>query len=499
MKPGTSIFYSLLVSANAASVLADGSPFDSWTHSDLKNYVKDQQKSLEKLNSKTFEELKVTLSEAWPSYSGGDKPWWQFWPSQSSIVGSSQPVYDWLFETWPAEKLHGFLKKHGIKSGARASKGQLVSDIKKNFGSISEKLDTSGYYPSSFYFEHWTPEDFKSWLDEFTVPYQEGIDELSDKVRENIYRVSKAAEGKRFSTLKSLDLSNKDLLDSAGDIKEKVFEDWSTEDLKRWLDSHKIAYSDKIEDKREELAALATEQRELLKDDIQWFLETAQRRSSPFLTKSPEYVSSLWERTMLNLGGAFGTIQEKVGDVINDTFLIDLENWPRDRITEFLDARSVGYSSTATIEQLRGLAREFRNRPLKKAQEKYEQFADGQWYYDLKSWVQERSDEVQKSEAYKSLSANAKTLGKNTQDWGSSLGKKVKDDFNSWSTEDLKSYLKKLGTSVSSATMSKEDLVKLVREKTNLGLGVQRQPWYEKWTNNAKNLLSRVSALIVRN
>ncbi|CAR25472.1 hypothetical protein ZYGR_0A00330 [Zygosaccharomyces rouxii] len=499
MKPSISILYSLAVSANVANVIADGSIFDSWTHSDLKSYIKDQQRSLEKLSSKTYEELKETLSEAWPGQTGSKKPWWQFWPSQSSVTGSSQPVTDWLFETWPMERLHAFLKKNGIHPHPGATKDQLIKYIKDHFYSISEKLDTSGFYPSSSYFEHWTADDFKSWLQDFEVPFEENNDELLDKVRENIYHVSKAAEEKRLNALKSLDLANRELLDSAGDIKKDVFEHWSAEDLRKWLNSHKIPYNDDIEEKRDALAALASDQKELLKDDIQWFLEAAQRHSSPFLSKSPDYVCSVWDKTLLNLGSAFNSVQNKVGDVINDTFLIDLDSWPRGKITEFLDARGVSYSKIATNEQLRALVREVRNKPLKKAQEKYDQLTDGAWYHSLKNWAQRKSGEVQGNDYYKSVSTNAKTLSKNTQSWASGLGKKVKDDFNSWSVEDLKNYLKKMSGGASTATMSKDELVKLVREKTNLMLGVQEQPWYERWTNNVKNLFSRVpAALAVR-
>ncbi|GAV56090.1 hypothetical protein ZYGR_0AZ02620 [Zygosaccharomyces rouxii] len=498
MKPSVSILYSLAVSANVANVIADGSVFDSWTHNDLRSYIKDQQRALDKLSSKTFEELKESLSEAWPVHTSHKKPWWQFWPSQSSATSSSQPVADWLFETWPLEGLHEFLKKHGIRPHPSATKDQLIKHVKDNFNSISEKLDTSGFYPSPSYFEDWSADDFKAWLLNYQIPFQEDTDELLDKVRENIYHVSKAAEEKRLNTLKSLDLANKDLLDTAGNIKENVFENWSAEDLKKWLNGHKIPYSDAIEDKRDELVALASDQKALLKDDIQWFLEAAQRHSSPFLDKSPEYVSSIWERTLLNLGTAFNTVQSKVGDVINDTFLVDLDNWPRGKIIDFLNARDVSYSQVATNEQLRELVREVRNKPLKKAQEKYDQFTDGGWYHNMKNWAQEKSNGVQENDYYKSFSNNAKSLGKNTQDWALGLGKRVKDDFNSWSTEDLKNYLKKLGSGASSSTMSKDELVKAVREKTNAALGVYQQPWYERWSNNAKNYVSRLSGMVIR-
>lgn len=497
MKPSVSILYSLAVGANVANVIADGSIFDSWTHNDLRSYLKDQQKTLEKLSSKSLNDLKESLSNAWSVHTSNVNPWWNFWPGQSSATNPSQPVTEWLFETWPLERLHGFLKKHGFKTHPKATKDQLIKHVKDNFNLIAEKLDTSGFYPSSSYFEHWSPDDFKNWLLDYEIPFEEGADELLDKVRENIYHISKVAEAKRLNTLESLDLGNKELLDSAGNIKENVFENWSVEDLRKWLNSHKIPYDDAIEGKRDELAALASDQKTLLKDDIQWFLEAAQRRSSPFLYKSPEYVSSIWEKTLLNLGTAFDTVQNKVGDVINDTFLIDLDSWPRDKITNFLNARGIDYSHLASNQELRELAREIRNRPLKKAQEKYDKFIDGGWYYNLKNWVQEKSAGVQESDYYKSFSNNAKSLGRNSQDWASDIGKKVKDDFNSWCTEDLKNYLRKLGSGASIKTMSKDELVKAVKEKTNVALGVHKKPWYERWSDNSKNYLSRLSGIVV--
>ncbi|SJM87961.1 related to Meiotic sister chromatid recombination protein 1 [Zygosaccharomyces bailii] len=494
-----SILYSLIVGANLVGAVVEGTLFEGDSHGDWKEFAKDKQKNLEDLGSHAADEVRNTIAEAWPIQE--HRPWWKFWSSKSSGTSSwgtssNQPVSDWLFDTWSLDGLRNFLKKHGVKVSPQATKDQLVQSAKDNYDSIAEKLGKSDILPAD-YFEHWSTDDFKTWLKEYEIPFEEKQEEMLNKVRDNIYHVSKDAEQKRLETLRSLDFANRQIFDKAGDIKKDVFDSWSADDLEKWLNSHKVAYSDQIEGNRDELAALASDQKELLKDDIKWYLEAAKKKASPLVSKSPEYVSSLWEKTLLGLGAAYNKITGKVDNVINDTFLVDLDGWPREKIIEYLEARGVSYCPVATNEHLRNLAREFRNRPLKKAQEGYEKVADGEWYEDAKEWVKDKSDEVQNSETYNSLHDGFEALGKDTQNWASDVGRKVQDDYNSWSVEDLKAYLKNMGGSASSSSMSKDDLIKLIKEKTLMVAGIHKQPWYEKWASNTKYWLSRAYSMVV--
>lgn len=497
-----SIIYSLLVSANLAGAVVEGSIFGSEPTSDWKGYAKDQQKNLEDYGSEKVDEVKKTIAEAWPVQH--HRPWWKFWSPRSTGTfswgtGTPQPVSEWLFDTWSFDGLRNFLKKHGVEVSPQATKDQLVQTAKDNYKTIASKLDKNELLPGTGYFEHWTTDDLKHWLQEHEIPFEGKQDELISKVRDNIYHVSKSAEKKRLETLSSLNLANKQLLDKAGDVKQDVFDSWSADEIEKWLNNHKIAYSDQIVGKRDELAALAADQRELLKDDIKWYLEAAKKNASPLVGKSPEYVASIWERTLLGLGTVYNRIRGRMDNVINDTFLVDLNDWPRERITEYLEARGISYCPVATNEHLRHLAREFRNRPLKKAQKGYEKVADGEWFHGMKGWAKGKSDQVQNSETYSALHDGFQALGKDTQEWANDVGKKVHDDYNSWTADDLKAYLKNIGGSVSSATMSKDDLIRLIREKTYLISGVHRQHWYEKWAYNTKNMFSRAFGLVFRN
>lgn len=201
-----------LVLANSDSV------FDKWTQEDLADYLRDNKKSLEKYATDSIEDLKTEASQVWDKHAQ-PKPWWQVWSSDSSSVSNSNPgwfgytgssdhpVSDWLFDTWSTDSLRNFLKKNGVDvDDAKASKDSLVKTAKENFNKISKSLKSSGYYPSSSYFDSWSTKDLQNWLNDNGIDYDKAVqskDELVQKVKENIYRTSEKAEQQRLGLLES--------------------------------------------------------------------------------------------------------------------------------------------------------------------------------------------------------------------------------------------------------------------------------------------------------
>ena len=140
----------------------------------------------------------------------------------SNTGSSDHPVSDWLFDTWSTESLRSFLKKNGVDvDDAKASKDSLVKTAKENFNKISKSLKSSGYYPSSSYFDSWSAKDLQNWLSDNGIDYDKAVqnkNELIQKVKENIYQTSEKAEQQRLGLLEGLDLAHQQILDTSGQI-----------------------------------------------------------------------------------------------------------------------------------------------------------------------------------------------------------------------------------------------------------------------------------------
>ncbi|QLG71698.1 hypothetical protein HG535_0C00470 [Zygotorulaspora mrakii] len=482
----------LLAAAGAVTVVADQSNFnfEGWTQKDLQQYVEDHKKYLDKLGSKSVEDLKEELADKWAP-TAQPKPWWQIWPSDDTHAwlkrDSKKPVSDWLFDTWSESDLKKFLKQHKIKYDAKASKDSLIKVAKDSFQNVSDKLECSGFYPSSEYFSDWSVDDLKEWLNDYQIPYDKAVDtkdELVDQVRENLYHASQLASEKRLEVLDSLDFVGRQLVDKSGEVKDDVLNSFSTKQLADWLENHKIAVDKKVAENRDELLKLAKNNARLLKDDMAWYAEKMSEKASPFLTKPPEYVESLWDKTAGKIGGLFAHYKHKSNEAINDTFLVDLNNWSRDRMKRYLDVRGIKYHLLATNGQLRQMVQDSRNSPLKNVRKHYEKLTENINYDDMKNWAQDKADQIQDSNAYESVSDKISSLNQDTQKWAQDISEKWSDSLTSWSVDDLRTYLKSFG--VDTSTSTKDDLVEAAKLKTQMFFGSFHEPWYARWMHKAR-------------
>ncbi|CUS23816.1 LAQU0S12e00672g1_1 [Lachancea quebecensis] len=420
----------LLASLAAADV---ASFYDKWSSSDLQQYLKDSKQALQETGEQNLDALKKQAQEVWNKQTQ-PTPWWKFWERKTTLAdftSNQDPISEWFFDSWSAKDLRKLLSKNKVKFDVEASRDELAQAAKKNFNSISSKLGASGLYPSESYFQNWDEYDLKSWLDEYKVPYDKAHakkDELLSKVRENIYDASRYVDDERLNLLEQLDFANQQISSKAGKIKDEVFDSWSTKELGEWLRSHKVKLEDKASHDRKYLLNVAQKNKKLLKDDAQWYLETVQEKASPFLGKTEEAAASVWDQTVGKLKNWKDYLYHD-DNVINDTFLIGVESWPKKRLRSFLDARGISYSIFSTRSSLLDLVKQHRNQPVKNLTESpaVAEFFDGWSFENLKEWVKDKNDDITSSDVYKSASNKVSEIMGHAQKKGSDAAEYAKD------------------------------------------------------------------------
>lgn len=412
MKITSVILLSSLVVADVSNL------YGKWTANDLQQYLKDQKGQLQDASEESIQNLREAATDLWNAKTQ-PKPWWKFWENdkQSSLSrfsASDSPISDWFFDTWTSDELRKLLSRTKVSYNSKLSRDKLAEIAKKNFDKVSSKLGNSGLYPSESYFSDWDEKDIKGWLDSYGISYDKAHakkDELLRAVRENIYAASQYAEDERVNILESVDLSNQQIADKAGKLRDEIFDSWSTKDITDWLKSHQIQIAEKSAANRDYLLDLAKENKDLLKDDIDWYLEVAKKKASPYVSKSESAVASIWEKTM----GKINSIKDKFyksDNIVNHTFLIGVENWPKRKLKAFLDSRGVSYSIFSTRADLLEMVKEYKDKPLKRIADSpaVSEFLDAWSYENVKNWVKDKNDEITSSEAYKSASRKVNEL-----------------------------------------------------------------------------------------
>lgn len=526
-------FISLLVllTTTTTVVLSEQTVFDfkDWSKNDLVEYLIDHsplnfhtdtnnfQYSLKYLSSKSIEDLRKDAESYWNQYNDvldtKKKQWWNFWSNKLKnfnptdflpMVSSNNncSVSDWLFETWSKDTLTHFLKSNGIDiTDIQYSKDKLINQIRQHFDTISTKMDRSGLYPSKDFFKDWSKNDLCLWLDKFKIPYdKQNINkcQLLNLVRQNIYQMSHFLENERASLLTDLKLFTKQLYDKEGNLKSNVFDSWNTHDLEKWLQSHEIPIQENLIDSHGYLVQLANQNRDLLLDDINWYLSVQKKdllNTHPFLKKTPEYVSSLWNVSKSYLQSLYESGKNKSDDFINDTFLIGIDNWPQDKLKKFLDLRDVKYSYFVTRQELIDLVFENRNKPLKKLIKDWQKTFDT-LNKDVKDWSLEKKNDLLKSETYENLLNNLAVLNQQRKDWQQSM----KENLESWSMDDLTEYIKQFGIKLDEKMYSKDELIEIAKDNTQWFLGVPKnQPTYKKVYDKFTNICKRLKNYVLYN
>ncbi|AMD21496.1 HER218Cp [Eremothecium sinecaudum] len=347
--------------------------------SGIKRYVRDGgQKVLDSLQApfsifKGSDDYEVSVSDTGDE----ERPWWKFWDSYSdsedsedwSTSNGESSISTWLFNTWNDHDLKSLLKKAKVSVPSNASKDDLVNAAKKNYQKVCDHLGVTGAGFDPSYFKYWDESSLKNWLDTYGISYDKGAatkESLLEKVKKNIFKASRWIDDERFELLSSSDVVN-DKFRETGNFGHVNFKNWSVDKLKTWLNIHGVKVSDKVANDADSLAELAEQKKNFLKDDIRWLKDVADEKFSEYIVKDSEGGESMWDKTIGKLnspGSIFSNKEDEDGDIINDTFQIDVEYWPKERLKQFLDARDISYSKLSTRKQLVKQVMRNRNKPL---------------------------------------------------------------------------------------------------------------------------------------
>ncbi|CDO93734.1 unnamed protein product [Kluyveromyces dobzhanskii CBS 2104] len=483
MKLSTSLLY---CAAACQVVVCNSNLFENWSSEDIAQYLKDSGESAKSEVGSSLEDLKSYANQKWSERSQ-PKPWWKVWPEEkkddwwsiSTEPSTTEKVSGWLFDTWSDKDLKKTLKKSGVRFDADASVDSLRSLAQENFDKISKKLKSSGYYATEAYFNQWDDSDLKEWLDKNGVSYDKAKaskEELLSLVRKNIYKASQVYSEERLSALESLDLAKRQLFDKSNQLKSDLFDSWSTDDINNWLESHKIKLQENAKDNRDALLEAANKHVNLLEDDIKWYTEASKAKATALLNKSTESVNSVWESVKDSLSGAYHH-----DNVINDTFLVGVQSWPKKRLQNFLDARGVKYHLLTTKAELLRLVYENRSKPLKSWEDSFD---------EAKHWWKKQN-----------IVGKAKSTGadivEKVSDYETTAMEGLQQSFDSMSNSDLVEYLKTFSVKPSDlSALSKEELVQRAKDNTQWFFGVPQKPWYQRATDNALHYAKRAYAVV---
>ncbi|KAL6942648.1 hypothetical protein ACO0QE_003833 [Hanseniaspora vineae] len=407
-------------------------------------------------------------------------------------------ISNWFFNTWSSADLLHLLQGNGIKVADQAaqSKDDLIKLCKDNFNQISTNLQNSGKYISDTYFQSWDLDNLKSWLKENNIKFKDSSkttrDDLLKLVKKNIYKVSNQYDATKYDVLKSLNL---DSMDVFSDKIENPFEKWSVADLQKWFRIHGIEWKHSMKGNTQDAYAEAIKHKNLLHQDGEWYLQKTQQlaeekgiQADKLMTKSKNQVVGAFSNIYDSLKGwvtwnkdksasAIGKAQDKIGsitdnedNIINDTFLINVENWPIQKIRSFLDAREVHYSLNSAKKDLVALVQNNRNKKLVNLKPKTSEdkgIFDRWSVENLQQWIQHykfktKSKINHEPTVFEKANAKLSDIISNTHN---DLNTLWETTFKDWSVADLKEYVGSFGYKTNDK-MSREELLNAAKENT---------------------------------
>lgn len=295
----------------------------------------------------------------------------------------AKEVKNWIFESWSIEGLKDFLASNKIKFDKASSRQDLIDLAREQYDKVAEGHDVSGYYPGDWIYQGWSADRLKQWLKDHELDFEakEDRESLLDKVKHNNYVASLAKIDSKNSLLDSLNLANEDIFDKAGKVRDDFIDTWSYGQLREWLyyqgfiNTKPDVYADGLDGGK--LRQIAKSHKNYLLADIERWTEQAKKKADPYLSKD-----SGKKKTLEN--------------IINDTFLIGVEKWSKDRLKEFLKARNVKFSQFANKDQLVDLVK--RSKDVKLVYKQNSNPASWlveNWSTDsIKKWLEEKGTSI---------------------------------------------------------------------------------------------------------
>lgn len=148
--------------------------------------------------------------------------------TEKTAENAFETVKEWIFDSWTESQLKDFLDRHGIPNPTPVTHESLLTEARKNYNNVAEKLGETTYYPGNWLYETWSESDLKRWLDErgYPVPQPTTRDKLIASVRRNSRLASIKAKHAKDSTKKT--------------ISDSIFDNWSESKLKEFLDKNNV-------------------------------------------------------------------------------------------------------------------------------------------------------------------------------------------------------------------------------------------------------------------
>lgn len=400
------VFNFALVGLLAGSLVAATDGLSTWKEKDVKHFLKDRQiefsekESFEELSKKAeveFENLKnihrETVKDNSQQHILATNPkdaLTNIFPAHinwnylfESNAEHAKLVKNWIFESWSIEGLKDFLTNNKIKFDKNYSKQDLIDLAQKEYDNIAQGHDVSGYYPGDWIYQGWSVDRLKQWLEDHELEFDSKDDResLLSKVKHNNYIASLSNIDNKNSLLDSLDLSQASIFDKTGKVKDEFFDTWSYGQLREWLYYHGFintkpsVYADELD--ADKLKKIAKSHQKYLISDIKKWTDQAKKSADPYLSKGADKKKTL-------------------DNVINDTFLIGVEKWSKDRLKEFLRSRNVKFSQFASKNQLVDLVK--RSKDVKLAYKQNSNPASWlvqSWSTDkIKEWLANKGKDV---------------------------------------------------------------------------------------------------------
>ncbi|SMN20475.1 similar to Saccharomyces cerevisiae YML128C MSC1 Protein of unknown function [Maudiozyma saulgeensis] len=386
---------------------------------------------------------------------------------------SFEKANEWLFTTWSEKTLRDYLKDHSIPFDASQKKDELISLLRDNFESIKKDFENfKGSIPDSTIFKDWSAKDLKQWLEENHIKFNEKISNDKEKlvklVSENIYKISETQEETKYKALHLLDLANKKLFDSNNNITAAAFNDFSKDDLKNWLQYHYIKLDDSISDNKDILLKKAQENLNLLKNDVDWYINKSSDMASPFIGKNPEYVESLWNG---------------MSDYVNSGKKHANKLFSEDFAKRLLNSLNAEYPSNASM---RDLVERIRNKTAGMFDHRDFNFSNESLDI-VKEWFANTTSQVGDSGLYSKMNHKIKDLNEHMDNL-----------FKSWSVNDLKDYMKSMDIPFTESR-DKDTLVERAKNYTRKMLGYEPESEYQKWVRKAREFSRSIYNAVMPN
>lgn len=485
-------------------------PYQAWSVDELRAYLdrKGIKYKSEKNANKARDELVNAVKRVYPSMNE-----LRVDNKKDQVANDVESTYDkvsnWIFDTWSTSELSDFVKHSkddSIKTVATTRK-DLQKQAQQIYDNKVKKTSNYGqnYYPGKWIFDSWSDQSLRSWLERNHVTLnnvkkqgraaqQQALnalnhDKLVSEVCRNARNVESRLEDTRNTFLSSVDIAGDKIYSKTGEIKDSVFKTWSQSQLADWLNSHNLLETPNVPSK-DKLVKIAKQNSYLLQNDINRYLATAQKYTSPILEKANDatqnvvdYTYNLWDSVKLeNLVGKLkkdvpSWLQDRSDDAssIASSASVDVTNaashaaestknqvslfmqhlfdfWSTAELTSWLEAQGQNIQSMAS--DVSSKASETSSQASKSAVQHRDQLvkAASSYLSSANDFSQEQYDALVKSleKTWKSVSATA---------------------FDSWNDADLQAWIEKNAQNLPSkdqimknAKATHKDLVKTARQ-----------------------------------